>query len=312
MSPGADVRPAAGAGVSAVLAFAVGGVLAEGAAAPRLRWRLAGEGYDDTRVATGEVLGICQGVQLRFPLPEGRVDFLLLEPAALPGRYHLTGIAFRGEVVAEPHGRVISAVDEATAGTGACGVVVAGQLDRPAVELDVRGLAPDRAGGALELEVRREAGTGAVPAMATLLDDVRAGQAAIGRLGREVAALSDRVAAQSGMSSALADLQARNDAATGRLAAVLAAQDQALAALAGGLATQDRALAEIAERLSAVVAAADIAALERAAGTRQAEASHAASMQAIEGLRAQLDRVSHAVENVFWRRWLRRLRGAVR
>lgn len=304
-----DVRPGAGAGVSAVLAFAVGGVLAEGAAAPRLRWRLAGEGYDDARVATGEVMGICQGVQLRFSLPEARVDFLLLEPAALPGRHHLTGIVFRGEGVGEPHGRVISAVDEATAGPGACGVMVASRLDRPALELDVRGLAPGRAGGALELEVRREAEADALPAMSAVLDDVRAGQAAIGRLGREVAALSERVAAQSGMPSALADFQARNDAAAERLAAVLAAQDRALSAIAGALAAQDRALAEIAQRLAA---AAEVAALESAAGIRQAEAAHAASMQAIDGIGARLDRVSHAVENVFWRRWLRRLRGVAR
>ena len=90
--PGADMLPAPGAGVSALLAHAVGGVLADGEGAPRLRWRLAGEGYDDARMVAGRIVGIGEGVELRFSLPGEQVDLLLLEPAALPGRYRVTGI----------------------------------------------------------------------------------------------------------------------------------------------------------------------------------------------------------------------------
>lgn len=294
--PGADMLPAPGAGVSALLAHAVGGVLADGEGTPRLRWRLAGEGYDDARMVAGRIVGIGEGVELRFSLPGEQVDLLLLEPAALPGRYRVTGIAFRGEAVARPHSRLVSAIDDATATHDGSGLVVESRFDRPALELDVRGLAaPGSDGDALELVVRREADPAAASPTSAVLDDVRAGQAAIGRLGREVAAFSDRMSALSGMPSALADLQARSEAATQRLAGMLAAQDRALAA--------------IAERLAA---AADVAVREGDAGARQADARHAASMQAIDELRAQLDRVSHAVENVFWRRWLRRLRGVAR
>src|SRR5690606_32799028 len=76
--PGADMRPAPGAGVSALLAHAVGGVLADGEGTPRLRWRLAGEGYDDARMVAGRIVGIGEGVELRFSLPGEQVDLLLL------------------------------------------------------------------------------------------------------------------------------------------------------------------------------------------------------------------------------------------
>ncbi|HEY4530301.1 MAG TPA: hypothetical protein VIG97_08230 [Luteimonas sp.] len=304
--------PAPGAGVSAVLAFAVGGVLAGGDAAPRLRWRRAGEGYDDARMATGEILGIDEGVVLGFRLPEARLDFLLLEPVAIPGRYRIDGLVFRGQAVADPQGRVITAVDDAEAVAGARGLVVSSRFDRPAFELDVRGLAADGGDDALRLVVLREAGPGAAAPTPVEGDGFHAAQAAIGRLGREVAALADGVSALAGVPAELAGLRAHDETSDERLAGVLAAQDRTLGA--------------IEERLAAAVAG--IAALERATDDLQAragdlqtrtddlqaraDARHAAVMEALGGLQAHLDRVAHGVEKVFWRRWLRRLRGGAR
>ena len=307
-----DRPPAPGAGVSAVLAFAVGGVLAGGEAAPRLRWRRAGEGYDDARMVAGEVLGIGEGVVLGFRLPDARLDFLLLEPAAIPGRYRIGGLVFRGEAVAGPWGRVVSAVDDAEAVAGTPGLVISSRFDRPAFELDVRGLAAGGGDDALRLVVFRDAAPGAAAAAPVEGDGFHAAQAPIARLGREVAALADRVAALAGVPAELAGLRAHDETSDERLAGVLAAQDRMLAAIGerlaaavAGIAALERATDDLHARADDLQAQAD----DLRAGT---DARHAAVMEALAGLQAHLDRVAHGVENVFWRRWLRRLRGGAR
>src|SRR5690606_20902377 len=81
--------PGHGAGFAPALAFVVAGVLPEGRTAPRLGYRNAGEAHEPGRSVAGEVVAIHDGVTLRFELPAGPVDFILLEPAAVPGSYRI-------------------------------------------------------------------------------------------------------------------------------------------------------------------------------------------------------------------------------
>lgn len=302
MSEGGDMAPGHDPGEAVVLAFLLAGVL-PGGAAPRLFYRSAGEGYADTRCATGRVMsaGPEAGVGISFELPDARFDFVLLEPAALPGRYRVLRMAFAGEALTDLAGRTMTAVEQLEPDAGTAGLVFADEDDRPALELDFRGLVRRGLDDRLELVFRRES---QVPELvprpaAGFPTGSTESAAAVARLAREVANLSDRLAELASLQEATGS---RHEAVTATLSSTIAGQERALAELA----EQSRTTRGCIES-SAAAASSSLAKAESATA-----ASRDATMQAIAGLHARVDALANAVENVFWRRWLRRLRGGGR
>lgn len=312
-----------GLGVPSALAFAVAGVLPEGEAAPRLGHRRAGEGYEQARRVTGEVVAVDQGLTLRFALPAVPVDFILIEPAAVPGRYCIPRMVYAGREVDDLGRRVIAAharLDEAPAGGGIRFMSMEG---RPAVELDVRGLAGDTSGRHVDLVLCRDAdGVVAADALAqghaSIARERDATRADFARVTRTLATVSARI---EGISAAIGtpvdgaagpNLAERVEA----FAAADAARDVRIAAMELQLAPLVDALARSEQSLAALVPVIERATAVRAASDTAAAADRETTASDYEGLRqlllalqGQVERVTHSVENVFWRRWLRRLRG---
>lgn len=294
-----DRKPVHGTTLSPLLAFAIGGVLVDGALAPRLSWRRTGEGYQQACSVAGAAVAVDDGVALRFELPAADVDFLLLEPAAIPGRYHLGHLALAGAPVADLRRRLIAARGRIAPEGGPGRVTVTADAHRPAVEIDVRGLGAGAEAFALELVLRREtdasmAAGGLDEVLDVLSREGRARDEALAGLDRRLVSLSTPLAAiEEALGSA--------DAGGGldeRLAALARGQSEAAAALMARVDQLDHAMARAA------------AAVEdgREAAARASEASS----QALAALQERVERVVHSVENVFWRRWLRALRGGGR
>ena len=346
MSEEGDIAPADGPGASAALAFAIAGVLPAGDGAPRLRCRVVGGGYEDARVATGQVVAIGDGVELGFSLPVGPVDFILLEPAALPGSYRIPRMTWRGSDVDDLRRRVVAAEELIDDDAGPGGLRIVNGRGRPALEIDVRGLAGGAAGPRVGLVLKREA-DGAASAegigrlAGRLAVDLETIQAGIARLGREIASTAARVDGIGDVVSRLpgmAGTQARLEEGVDRLAAGEEARDARIGALEAQCAALATALEErsrehsqvlagliaLVERTSTERAAAEAVAAEAraavaaeaarvsraaAAGRREAADEFAGVRHVLAEVQAQLERVTNSVENVFWRRWLRRLRG---
>ncbi|MEN1957598.1 hypothetical protein [Luteimonas changyuni] len=346
MNKGAGPAPDDAAGLPSMLAFAVAGVLPEGASAPRLGYRLAGQGHAEERSVAGTVVAVDDGVTLGFRLPAEPIDFILLEPAAVPGSYFIPHLAYAGMAVRDLQRRVVSAherVDQSVPDA----IRFASSRGRPAVEIDVRGLvveagAQDRD---VELVLRRDTdGALAADAFAQVVEgmsrDREGHRAASLRLERMLALVSARIGGledtvgvehdagvprtslgtrMDGLASANAARDARIESLVQQLAALAAAaanaaqeQSQATASVLAAIQEQSRATAALMATLEEAARAgssAEVAAVEgREAASRDAEAVG----QALGDLRTRIDRVTNAVENVFWRRWLRRLRGGGR
>lgn len=306
MMPAGEAAPGRVPDASSALSFAVAGVLSQGDATPRLSYRGVGEGYDAARMVPGCVVAVGDGVELAFRLPAGSVDFILLEPAAVPGNYRIPRMTWAGETLTDLRLRVMKADTHAEDRAGSGGVRMVSGHNRPAVELDVRDLACGESGVDVGLLLQRDNdGAVAADALAQVADRLARehalGHAGIARLGRESASASDRIDnvndAVSGVASAIAagqlELAARMDALEAAVERCAAEQT-----LAGLIAFAERSEAE---RFAARAAAAEAAA-------RDLESIR----HALAGLQEQVDRVIHSVENVFWRRWLRRLRGGTR
>lgn len=302
-----DREPVHGTSLEPLLAFVVGGVVVDGVAAPRLHWRKAGQGYADARSIAGEPVSIDDGVALRFALPGGAVDFILIEPAAVPGRYHVARLGFGGERVLDLRRRIISArggvAQEGVPGS----ITIMSENHRPAIEIDLRDLDPGADGKAvaLELVLRRDsdaatAAAGLEEVLAVLARDRRAQDEAMAGLDRRLTSLSTRLAVLEdaigpGAGAPAGTLPQQLAALSGAVSAIARGQSEATAALAARVDQVGRSSAQ------AVTAASE----GREAAARAAEASG----RALETLQERVDRVIHAMENVFWRRWLRALRG---
>ncbi|MBB1472877.1 hypothetical protein H5368_07515 [Luteimonas sp. MC1782] len=315
--PGADSSH--GAGVPSALAFAVSGVVSEGDAGPRLGYRCAGEGYDPARRVAGVVVGIDDGVSLRFALPAASVDFILLEPAAISGHYSVTHMVYAGTPVDDLARRVMAAHERLGDAAGPGAIAFSNDRGRPSLELDVRGLGAVGGGQHLELVLRREAdGVAAADAFARVLAAIGRGQdadhAAGARLARTLQALSARMdglaaaidtradgPGQSGLADAIQALVAAGAARDERIAG-LERQLVALAGVLGRTETSLAALAPMVENASAIAATA------REQSARDGDALRAE----LASLHGQVRHVADSIDNLFWRRWARRLRGGGR
>lgn len=297
---------------TAALAFAVAGVVTEGAGAARLRWRAEGEGYAPGRVAAGTVVAIDDGVALRFAMPGGEVDFLLLEPAAIAGTCRIEALSLDGAVVPDLGRRVIAARGRVEEAPLHAGVQVCSGDARPAVEVDVRGLVADGGGHTVELVVRREPdAVVAARALSGVLErlaaDREAGAVEAGRAERRLASVEARLEAAAQAIDALeSGIDQLEVAGAGRERKLDALQGgvAALSGLAGGLATQQEVAA-----IAGSLAEADA---RLAAMREDAQRDGDDIRRSIEALRTEVERLASGIENAFWRRWLRRLSGGAR
>lgn len=316
------------AGVPAALVFAVSGVVQHGPASPRLGHRRAGGGYDDAHRIAGDVVAVDDGVSLRFALPAVAVDFILIEPVAIPGSYCIPHMVYAGVAVDDLQQRVIAAYERMGEAEGLGAVRFSSRHGRPSVEIDVRGLggAAGGAGANVELLLRRDADSAAAAdAIARVQDALAHGQdanqAALARLARMLPILSSRMdgvvdaigtpadgPGQHGLAGRIEALVAADAARDARVAAL----EQQLAALAGTLGHTERSIAALTAMVERIGASQDVAGTAATAGREVAARDSRTVRDELSTLQGQVERVADSMDNLFWRRWSRRLRGGGR
>jgi len=301
------------------LALAAGGVAMVAGAVPQLWHRAVGEGYADERRVPGTLLAVDCGVRLRFSLPAATaIAFVRLRLPAIAGCYRVESLALAGVAVDALARRAMHAGGQRLPCARADAVRIASAEQAPTLEIDLRGLPGLDAASVPELEVRivREDVPTAGHAQAT---------AAIAGLSTDVLAL---LHAQGDDAFSSARRQRQSDR---MLRTATDAHAREVTAALAALGTRFGAeLASRADRHGAALAAIDEGLASRFAdlrpgldGLRDALRAQAEAMANLvedtRALRAEVDAIGpqvaalrNSVDNVFWRRWLRRLRGALR
>lgn len=291
--------------VTAWLALELGGVAASGASAPRMHVRRRGQAHAGDGIA-GRVAVRGHGVEVRFALPAGDADLVRFWIPSVAGAYLVESVQVDGVAIDDLGACLLAPVsDDAAVRSIASGAL---RIDAgawpPVFELDLEGL---RAGGAaVELAVTIRRGPappdadGIGEALQRLRDALLLAERGSARASATLARRIEEAAAR------LGELDARigDDAARER-----ELLRQAVATLETRLDAASLATTEVGERLVAVQGAVsaeqawvaplrDALAAERAlAGARH------------DALHAELRAIRHGIDNVFWRRWLRALRG---
>lgn len=321
MTSQADLQTAL---VRAQLALAVCGIMATGDARPALRSRRAGEAYSGDRVAFGELAEIGDGAVVRFDLrAAGRFDFIELEVPAIPGTYRLDALHLQGTQVRDLQARVIHVRDQLLPASVKGQVRFSSELHRPRLELDVRGLFGEATAEPviawIEVAIHRE--DPAATIVATIENRIDRLSMEFERHAREVGETS---LSHGEELRRLFELQGATEKQLARMAETGRGHDDALEHLRQRFDT----LSEDIERRAGMqqqrfdTLSEDIA---RHAGMQQrifetldaqghqsaATRSHAEQIQKElhSELQQELRQIRHVIENVFWRRWLRRLRG---
>ena len=275
------------------LAFFVSGVVATGAGAPALRHRRIGDAFTAERVVLGKVLEVGENVLIRFALDgASNADFVQLDIPAVPGTYRIERLSLCGTLVEDLARRIISVRDRLLDGSQQHQVRYADDTRRPMIEVDMRGLA-------------------AVPATRADLDVAIVREDASEELR---SAIMSNAEAQSDLARKqareLGELAYAHGQELRRQSSRLDEHGARLSAIAGTLAAQGAAIGALGEdgRHAAEHARAQLAALSDAVSAMRAAQQQ--SETHLLRLQQGLDHVNWSIENVFWRRWLRRLRGA--
>lgn len=320
-----SLEPSAHAGGLDVLLLALAGVWPHAPLRPRLRLRRSGDGYVGDPVDGGCAVGP-EGVRIRFEPGMHDADFALLELPALPGTYVAGDLRVEGHPVADLARRAIAADDWHMAMDAA--TVRYGSADAPPrLELDLRGLAMEGHGASpgLELLLRRESVSEQMERLGGRLDaigaDVGALQRTLGTAGRDLGLRLDSQAQTLGAMGARfeasdARRDARDDTSWRTLEASLRELDTAQAARAAEDARRIESLQAMAEQAATQLPmfGSHLDQLLQALAAQSHQLQHAAAAAAatearLEAMEGQLERIRLGVENVFWRRWLRALRG---
>lgn len=332
MDHGVAASPVTGA--TAQLAMAVAAVTMADGAEPRLWHRAVGQGYAAGRMVHGALQSVDGGAWIRFVMPAGlQAAFVRLRLAAIPGSYRVDGVSVSGEAVPALAARVIQVLDQRLPCVDAGAVRLSCATRPPTLELDLRGL-PTALARPWDLRVRvvREDSAAANGAS----------EAALRALSDDLDALArsredEAFAAAGRQRQADGKLHGRMDAVAQEIEKhglerhheVVARVDE----MAGSLASLDERLrADVSVRMdrhASALAAIDDGLETRFAGvvsardeTRSRLDAQAAVLASVAGeigaLRAdvaalvpQVAALRHSVDNVFWRRWLRRMRGSL-
>lgn len=288
----------------AELALRIAGVSMGAAAVPVLRRRRAGEGYGADGACAGTVIAIDSAVTVRFqPRDRMNVDFIELDVPAVAGIYRIKGFRVDGIEVSDLARRVIAVHDRLLEPADTSLLRFGADAARPRLEVDVRGLnAADGDGdaGVIEVAIAREYGT------LELRTVVQQNAESLAQLIRRQSSEHSETAL------ALAEELRRQGAR-------LADHGERLRSLAEGQSEQGAALGELRQQMLHIagqVQATDQArqAQDEAVVARllsaldAAREQHVLAMQQAETLQAQIRHLQWSFENVFWRRWLRRLR----
>lgn len=275
--------------------------ISSGAHAPTLQWRRVGERYDDQRRALAQVLARGVEVDLCFAVPvEPKVDFVKLAAASVPGRYRVFGARAGGMDITDFVARIMGC-DGARLDESAGSVVIENLQRIPSLELDVRGMDP----GSLQIRVQREdrhAAGGSRPE-------------SDGALAKAQAEAESRMAAiQLSQASRLSGLARGMHAMHSMLEEGLRTESARIVAVL------EQQASGLAQRLDSVSAAREAAESGRVDDMRQdlrqltrlvdeIASAHRVQSERLDEHRLLLGRIVHGIENVFWRRWLARLRG---
>jgi hypothetical protein len=279
------------------LAFFASGVVAEGDAAPVMGYRRVGEAYAVDRKCGGELLDAGGNATVRFVLPgAAEADFLQFDVPAVPGVYRIERLVVRGVVVADLARRVIAVAERLLEGAAPGLVRYAADAQRPMLEIDIRGLGAS-VDDHVDVMIAKEDGAVELRAALALRADDLAGQLRkqtreLGDLAfshgqelrRQSLRMRDQDRQQSAMLEELRSLESLQNQLSGSVQAQFDAHSQALQ------------LAH--EKLDRLMAC-----MQDARGERKQLATH------LQQVQAEVGRVTWSLENVFWRRWLRRLRG---
>lgn len=294
---------------AAQLALAVAGVAMVPGAWPELWHRAVGEGFASGRTVRGSLQSVDSGAGLRFVLPAGAdIAFVRLRLPALAGCYRIESVVVAGVAVEALAHRVMQVRDRLLPSFDTAAVRIAASEHPPTLELDIRGLPRAVAGQGTHLDVRIVREDAAVSGAGQVADAVEALSADAMALLR---AQGDAAfSAARGQRESDQALRERMDAHAASVAAEVAAVEARLTAAisiradrhAGALAAIDEGLAS---RFAGIAPGFDVL----HAG-QQVQASATATLMAeTQALRTEIAALRNSVDNVFWRRWLRRLRG---
>jgi hypothetical protein len=234
------------------------------------------------------VVEIAGNVKIRFDLPEAvEYHFLEFTIPIVPGRYRIGRLVLRGTMVADLSRRILQVHDRLLPEDASHQLRYASDFGRPSFEFDARGL--DRSSAlpdgpaSVEVEICREDAVASFEAL--LVDHVESLSSSLRQLSRE----TNEVASGHGQ-----QLRRQEE----RLAIV----DRTLVARADELASAQLRLGEQIRQLHEQFVSMN--------------ASHSkgitAALQIVQQTHEQVGQVRFAIENVFWRRWLRYLRGVRR
>lgn len=293
----------------AQLAFAVSGVVAVGNAAPVLRFRRTNDAFSTDRAQHGQLHEIGENVTVRFPLRSSAgIDFIELEIPAIPGCYRVERLVLQGETVPDLARRVINVRDRLLDGAAQHEIRYLSHACRPCIEIDVRDLLALSASGNealfVDVVIRREDAVAEIGnALAVRMENLSGqlhrqsrelGEIAFGH-GQELRRQSVRQDVQERHSTmiveSIQEASSKLDTLREQIQAQLHVQSQ------GVTAAQER----VQEQLRQMAGQAQ---------THNANLSRdlAMTQQCLHEVQDQLTRLRLALENVFWRRWLRRLR----
>ncbi|MGH8032309.1 MAG: hypothetical protein ACREO8_08090 [Luteimonas sp.] len=295
----ADFNPDEPVGtVAAQLAFAIADVAMIDGGGPRLRYRRVGDGFAPERSCMGRLLAIGQGVTVRFLLPaEEEIDFVELVLSARPGRYRIEWIAVDGDRLVDLAARTVHLLGHQLPVSNAETLRVASDMFPPAVEVDLRGIIGADAKHPVPLDVLvvRE------DALAASVEDARSSLEA---RSTEIIALlrsqGDATFAQAREQRTHRELLRAQSAG---LESILRVLVNTHTAALDTLRAQIDAQAEL-QRESLADAHRQIASGLQAHSDRQS-----AETGAIAALQGEISALRQSIDNVFWRRWARLLRG---
>ncbi len=328
-----DVDASTNADGSAALLLALAGVALAPAAAPRIEWRCTGEQFATGQGVRGTAELTADGARVRFESDaSGGQHHLRLSIPALPGTYVFNGFEIDEQSIVEPARYVVSAHD-AWVRLADASIAVSCVSGRPFFELDLSGFsAADEQQGRqriVSVSVTRQRSDSRVGErisadVAELLAAVRRLQieqarSAMGQMESQAQQMQ-RVAEQATRSSeeslytrdVMQAIAASIDECGTETARILARQqdlsdrldamDVRMASLVDDL--RHRGDAEAA-RFARVIEALDAG---RQSDSAERQRTRDLVLGSISALGADIGDVRSALQNVFWRRWMRALR----
>lgn len=287
----------------AELAFRIAGVSTIAGATPILRRRRVGAAYKADCAHEGAISDVGHAVTVRFQLPgDLDADFIELEIPAVAGVYRIECVRVEGVEVADLARRVIAVHDCLFETFDASPLRFGADARRPCLEIDVRGIDGGDA-GVVEVVIVREDSAFELRRLVLhnaqeFTQQLRRQTGELGETafahGEELRWQASRLDGHGERLQSLLDAQGAQADALRELRQALAHVDDHVRSASDGLQAQGEAvLAQLSRQASALDAA------------REQELH---SQRQIEALQAQVRQLQWSFENVFWRRWLRRLR----